>query len=171
MFASRRNLTTISEGLTVVGLVTSDGEVEVHGTVEGDIRCVTVFVGGKGHVSGSIRADNVVVDGTVEGPVECRDIIFHRKANVSGNVACDTVTVEKGAQIQGRLSCAKQTDSAVRINDAATVADRRAPDERFVEIESVTRRVELIAEARTLSGNPTLVNAESDRKTYANGQN
>lgn len=191
MFASKRKRTTISEGLTVVGLITSDGEVEVRGTVEGDIHCAAVLVADKGRVSGSIRADNVVVDGRVEGPIACREIVFHRNANLVGDVECETVVIEKGALMQGRLTRAGRPNLS---HEALGVHDeRRAKDENVVDIENTSRRTELIVAARALSGNPNLPgdealaflakrgnaqakalvddNADSGRKPHANRHN
>ena len=57
----------ISADLLVQGTLTSQGDMQIDGTVEGDIRSVTLMIGNGATVKGEIVAEEVVVRGRVEG--------------------------------------------------------------------------------------------------------
>ena len=59
----------IGDAARIVGDLTSEGEIEVQGTVEGNIRSRRVKVGEGGQVHGEIVAEAVDIRGLVEGPV------------------------------------------------------------------------------------------------------
>src|SRR4026208_1349479 len=63
--ASKMVPSIIGEDLTIRGNVTSKGEVEVDGEIEGDIRCGSLLVGDKAQVRGGIVAEDVVVRGNI----------------------------------------------------------------------------------------------------------
>ena len=61
--ASKMVPSIIGEDLTIRGNVTSKGEVQVDGEIEGDIRCGSLLLGDKSRVTGGVAAEDVVVRG------------------------------------------------------------------------------------------------------------
>ena len=59
----------IGEDLTIRGNVTSKGEVQVDGEIEGDIRCGSLLLGDKSRVRGGVVAEDVVVRGDIVGSI------------------------------------------------------------------------------------------------------
>jgi Polymer-forming cytoskeletal len=55
----------IGEDLTIKGNVTSKGEIQVDGEIEGDISCSSLLVGDKSKVTGGVAAEDVVVRGHI----------------------------------------------------------------------------------------------------------
>ena len=164
MFAATKQRTVIAEGLKIVGTVTSEGVVEVYGSVEGEMNCTSLIIARKGHIVGSIKAENITVDGTVDGPIQCGDAVFNSHANIVGDIECRTLIVEKGAFMEGRLCRLPggQQDGAKLLNKALTSpADRQREAERIITGESSTHLAELVVEARQLSGNPDLPEDEA----------
>jgi len=52
MFTSKPKGTVIAEGLKIVGSVTAEGLVEVHGQIEGEVHCTSLIISHQAHVSG-----------------------------------------------------------------------------------------------------------------------
>ena len=57
----------LSADLTIVGNLRTTGDIQVEGTVEGDIRAHLLTVGETATIRGEIVADDIVVNGRVIG--------------------------------------------------------------------------------------------------------
>jgi cytoskeletal protein CcmA (bactofilin family) len=91
----------ISPDLKVVGDLHCAGDIQIEGTVEGDIRSQTVTVGEGAHVSGSIYGQTVRVSGNVEGQIEAKSVTLAKSAEVAGDVVHETLSIEAGAHLEG----------------------------------------------------------------------
>ncbi len=106
--ALRRNaeaaddLSIVGAGLTVLGDVDCLGDLQVFGTVEGDVRARTLIVEIDGHIEGQVFAQKLIVGGSINGPVMATDIRIEATAKVMGNVTHNMLTVEPGAFLEGR---------------------------------------------------------------------
>ena len=76
MFESRDKGTVIAKGLKIVGSVTAEGLVEVHGKIEGEFHRTSLVVAKGAHVAGTITAQRIVVDVNVEGPIQGGEVIL-----------------------------------------------------------------------------------------------
>jgi len=92
----------IGDAAVIVGDLTSEGEIEVQGTVEGNIRCRRVIVGEGGEVRGEIVAEAVDIRGSVEGPVVAASVTVARTARIIGHITHRELTIEPGAYLEGR---------------------------------------------------------------------
>ena len=92
----------IGEAAVIVGDLTSEGEIEVQGTVEGNIRSRRVKVGEGGEVHGEIVAEAVDIHGVVEGPVVAAIVSVARTARVIGHITHRELSIEPGAYLEGR---------------------------------------------------------------------
>ena len=92
----------IGDAAVIVGDLTSEGEIEVQGTVEGNIRCRSVIVGEGGEVRGEIVAEAVDIRGSVEGPVVAASVTVARTARIIGHITHRELTIEPGAYLEGR---------------------------------------------------------------------
>ncbi len=92
----------IGDAATVTGDLTSQGEIEVHGTVEGTIRSSRVTVGESGLVEGSIFAESVCIHGSVRGPVIATNDAVTKTARVIGSITHNELSIEPGAYMEGR---------------------------------------------------------------------
>lgn len=93
--------------LIITGEVTSLGDIEVHGQVDGTIAARTVTVGNGGKVSGSISAETLDVRGKLDGQIAAGNFTLRVDANVNADVTYRSVVIESGAQIEGRFALAK----------------------------------------------------------------
>lgn len=111
--------TIISSDLRITGNVTSEGEVQVDGVVDGDVRGARVSVGISGHIAGAVTADRILIRGRVNGQIRAQNVTFTRTAQVKGDVFHDTLTIEPGAKLEGhcrRLNAVDGEPESVNIN-------------------------------------------------------
>jgi cytoskeletal protein CcmA (bactofilin family) len=106
----RRSGTIIAEGLKIKGSVLADGLVEVHGNIEGDVHCTSLFVSPKAIINGGVEADRVVVNGRVEGPIRGSEVVLKSRAHVVGDIQHQRLSIEPGAYFEGRSVCSPQTN-------------------------------------------------------------
>lgn len=92
----------IGDAAVIVGDLTSEGEIEVQGTVEGNIRSRRVKIGEGGQVLGGIVAEAVDIYGSVEGPVVATLVSVARTARVIGHITHRELSIEPGAYLEGR---------------------------------------------------------------------
>ncbi len=93
----------ISSDLTIVGDLKSDGDLQIEGTIEGDINSRQITVGEQAKVEGCIVADTVHVSGTVMGQIKAQTVHLDRNAKVTGDVIHATLTMEAGALLEGQV--------------------------------------------------------------------
>jgi cytoskeletal protein CcmA (bactofilin family) len=87
--------------VVVVGNLTSGGDIQIDGTVEGDVRSVSLTVGDKATINGEIVADDVVVRGRVIGSIHARRVQLCSNCHVEGNILHEALAVETGAYFEG----------------------------------------------------------------------
>ncbi len=93
----------LGRALKVRGVLDTDGEVHVHGYVEGRINADRLIVWDGGHVDGDVVARDVRIGGRMNGRVFAFNVTLDSSADVSGRIFHHTVTVARGAKIDGRM--------------------------------------------------------------------
>lgn len=93
----------ISADLKVLGDLHSNGDIQIDGTVEGDINSRTLTVGESAVIKGAVHAETVRVCGSVEGEVSGTNIAITSAAKIVGDVIHQSLAIEAGAFIEGHL--------------------------------------------------------------------
>ena len=91
----------ISSDLKIVGDLHSDGEIQIDGTVNGDIRTAALVIGETAKVTGEIVADAVRVLGTVNGQIKAKVVKLAASAHVVGDIMHEDLSIETGAFLEG----------------------------------------------------------------------
>lgn len=91
----------ISADLTIEGNLISHGDVQIDGTVDGNIRSRTLTLGEHAQVKGAVEAETVRICGTIEGEVRAKSVVLTKTARVTGDVVHESLAVEAGAYIDG----------------------------------------------------------------------
>jgi len=94
----------ISPDLTITGDLKSNGDIQIDGTVEGDIDSRLLTIGQGAEVRGSVVAETVRISGKVEGQVKAKNVTLDKTAKVIGDITHESLTMEAGAQFEGRVS-------------------------------------------------------------------
>lgn len=93
----------LSSDLTIVGNLRTTGDIQVEGTVEGDIRAHLLTVGESATIRGEIVADDIVVNGRVIGRVRGLKVRLTASARVEGDIIHKTIAIESGAHFEGSV--------------------------------------------------------------------
>ncbi len=93
----------LSADLTIVGNIKTTGDINIEGTVEGDIRAHLLTVGEGATVKGECIADDVVVNGRVVGKVRGLKVRLTSSARVEGDIIHKTIAIESGAHFEGSV--------------------------------------------------------------------
>src|SRR3546814_8455247 len=76
----------IAENVSPPGDVATDGDVQLDGTLKGDLRVRELTIGENGAVEGHIEAEAVEVRGRVVGTVTAKSVRLFATARVEGDV-------------------------------------------------------------------------------------
>lgn len=98
----------ISADLRIFGDLNSDGEIQIDGTVDGDIRTKVLLVGEGAHIKGEIVAETVHVHGSVSGQIKSREVNLAKTAHVVGDILHEALAIETGAFLEGH--CKRMTE-------------------------------------------------------------
>ena len=92
----------IGNDLKITGDLISDGDITVHGIVEGSIKCRALTLGEAPTIS-KIEAETVRISGSFSGDVKAKQVVLTETAHVTGDIMHETLEVKPGASIEGRL--------------------------------------------------------------------
>ena len=119
----------IGEDLTITGNVSSKGEIQVDGEIQGDVQCGSLLLGDKSQINGSVLAEDVVVRGRVLGSIRGLRVTLQAQSHVEGDIYHQSLAIEQGAYFEGK---SRRTDDPLSTKAdkpaaASTPATRPAP--------------------------------------------
>ncbi|HEY1612505.1 MAG TPA: polymer-forming cytoskeletal protein [Rhizomicrobium sp.] len=91
----------ISSDLVVNGTLTSTGDIQIDGRVEGDVHSVGLVIGEKALILGDVLAEDVTIRGRVNGGIRARKVLLCSSCHVEGNILHEAFAVEAGAFFEG----------------------------------------------------------------------
>lgn len=119
--------TIVSEDLTITGNLDSEGEIQIDGTVEGDVHASHLCIGETGRVIGAVVADTVMVRGHIKGQIRSREVTLTCTSQVNGDIFHETLNIEPGAQIEGncrRLNVVEDSGINLVVSDGLPAGPR-----------------------------------------------
>ena len=93
----------LSSDLHVTGNLKTTGDIQVEGTVEGDIRAHLLTIGEGATIKGEVVADDVVINGRIVGRVRGLKVRLTSTARVEGDIIHKTIAIESGAHFEGSV--------------------------------------------------------------------
>lgn len=102
----------LASDLRINGDITSSGQIEMMGEIEGTLSARGLVIGPEGRMAGSVTADTVEVRGSLSGDVTTQVLTLRAQATVAADVTYAALVIESGAQIEGKFR---------RIKDAPAV--------------------------------------------------
>lgn len=116
----------ISRDLNIVGDLLSEGEIQIDGTVNGDIRTRVLIIGETAKVKGEIVAETVRILGSVDGQIKAKVVKLAQSAHVIGDILHEDLSIETGAFLEGH--CKRMTlPEEVHKPDTAAKGDKPKP--------------------------------------------
>jgi cytoskeletal protein CcmA (bactofilin family) len=129
----------LSADMRVTGNLNSEGEIQIDGAIEGDVRTKILLVGQNAEVKGEIVAETVQIYGTVHGQIKAKIVILAKSAHVVGDILHEDLSIEKGAFLEGH--CRSITYAAPQ-KEPLNVVDKKHGDAGVVSagmnVKSVT---------------------------------
>jgi len=110
----------ISNDMKILGSVESRGDLQIDGTIEGDVASRVVTVSEGAIVRGSVSAETVRIGGTVKGGVNAKSVTLLRTAKVEGDIMHQSLSIETGANFEG--NCKRMTHTVHAEAPKTTVA-------------------------------------------------
>ena len=117
----------ISQDVVISGAIRAAGEVQLDGTLEGDVEAAALIVGDKAVVKGEIVCEKITVRGRVEGGIRARQVTLASTAYIDGDILHAALSVETGAYFEGNCrhyddplsdAAAKEFSKAKKANGA-----------------------------------------------------
>ena len=106
----------LSSDLNVTGNLKTTGDIQVEGTIEGDIRAHLLTIGEGATVKGEVIADDVVINGRIVGRVRGLKVRLTSTARVEGDIIHKTIAIESGAHFEGSV---QRQDDPLSANKSA----------------------------------------------------
>lgn len=100
---SAHNIPTIISADTIItGTVSGAGDIQIDGTVNGDVIAERLVIGENAKISGEVVAENLEVRGTVTGSIRASSVRLAATARFEGDVLHSVLSVESGAHFDGK---------------------------------------------------------------------
>lgn len=93
----------ISADLKITGDLISDGDIQLNGTLVGDIKTGSLTIGESAHVEGKVSAKEIRISGEVTGEVMAEDVTLTKSARITGDIIHESLSIESGADVEGHL--------------------------------------------------------------------
>jgi cytoskeletal protein CcmA (bactofilin family) len=100
---SKPSPSLLSSDLTVKGNVMTSGDIQIEGTIEGDVRAHLLTVGESATIRGEVIADDVVVNGRVVGRLRGLKVRLTSTSQVEGDIVHKSIAIESGAHFEGSV--------------------------------------------------------------------
>ena len=99
------NTSFIAEGTTLKADITSEGNIHISGTADGQIITKQhLILNDSGRITGNTIAKTAMISGLIEGDLRVTETLkLHSKARVLGNIYAKYLVTEEGAEINGML--------------------------------------------------------------------
>ncbi|MBS1946174.1 MAG: polymer-forming cytoskeletal protein [Bacteroidetes bacterium] len=93
----------IGAGTALKGDITSNGDIRIDGTLDGNIHCTAkVVIGANGTVNGDINGQQADIMGKVAGSIKVKDLLqLKGGSTVTGNLHAAKLQIEPSASFNG----------------------------------------------------------------------
>ncbi len=101
----------IAAGTTLKGDITSNGDIRIDGTLQGNIHCTAkVVIGANGVVEGDIAGQQADIMGKVKGTIHVKELLqLKGSCQVHGNIRAGKLQIEPTANFNGQCHMTETT--------------------------------------------------------------
>ena len=118
--------TIIAAGTTLKGDISSNGDIRIDGSLQGNIQCqAKVVIGANGSVDGDISGQQADIMGKVSGTIKVKELLQLKGGSyVNGNLYAGKLQIEPSANFNGQ--CHMTTATNGQVNEV--VAEKKAKE-------------------------------------------
>ena len=98
-----RAISHLGRAITVNGVLDTDGELRIHGHVQGRVNAERIVIAAGGSVEGDVVATDAFIEGRLNGRIFALNVTLESSAEITGRVFHNTITVARGARIDARM--------------------------------------------------------------------
>lgn len=102
--------TVIQRDMVLKGMILTDGAVELHGVIDGDVCAKSFTLGDAGSLRGDVVAEQVQIAGEGQGRITARQVRLGSGARYQGDILHQRLSIEDGAEFEGAVL--RKTDEA-----------------------------------------------------------
>ena len=104
----------LSTDLFIKGNLTTSGDIQIEGEVEGNIKASLLTVGQNAKIRGEINTNELIINGFVAGTIRSKKVTLTSSAQVEGDIIHNTIAIETGAHFEGSI---EKTDNPLSKSD------------------------------------------------------
>ena len=93
----------LSTDLFIKGNLSTSGDIQIEGSVEGNIKANLLTIGQSALIKGEITAEEVVVNGNISGTIRGKRVHLTSSAQVEGDIIHGSIAIESGAHFEGTI--------------------------------------------------------------------
>ena len=105
----KKDCSVIGQDLIINGEIKCKSDLMIEGQVEGNISCVSLYVGKSGRIIGDINTDDVLVEGTIHGMINSGSVELKDGCILEGNISSQTLSIDHGAEFTGSVRNSKDS--------------------------------------------------------------
>ncbi|HAW53532.1 MAG TPA: polymer-forming cytoskeletal protein, partial [Hyphomonas sp.] len=98
-----RAASIICADMKINGSVSSEGALQIDGTVDGDVAATDITIGASGHITGEVKAEVVRVKGRIKGSIRARKVELETGAHVKGDIVHSSLQIQSNAVFEGQV--------------------------------------------------------------------
>ncbi len=100
----------LAADLVITGEIVTEGDVQIEGRLDGNVKAATLTIGEQGFVNGAVSAGTCFIRGKVVGKITADTVDLAETANVQADIIQDHLTIANGAFFDGK--CSRKTKPA-----------------------------------------------------------
>ena len=93
----------LSTDLFIKGNLTTNGDIQIEGEVEGNIKANLLTIGKEAKIKGELNTDELIINGHVSGTIRAKKVTLTSSAKVEGDIIHQTLAIETGAHFEGSI--------------------------------------------------------------------
>jgi len=118
-----RAASIICADMKINGSVTSEGALQIDGTVDGDVTATDITIGASGEITGEVKAEVVKVKGRIKGSIRARKVELETGAHVKGDIVHSSLQIQSNAVFEGQV---KHAEDPLRDTGPVAASDTRS---------------------------------------------
>jgi cytoskeletal protein CcmA (bactofilin family) len=124
--AQQSGASIIAAGTTLKGDISSNGDIRIDGTLQGNIQSTAkVVIGANGVVDGDISGQQADIMGKINGTIKVKELLqLKGGCNVAGNIYAAKLQIETNANFNGQ--CYMTTGTPAKASTGNTINETKS---------------------------------------------
>ncbi len=94
----------IAAEVSIQGNVSCTGDLQLDGTIKGDLDCESLHTGPEAAIDGTVRVNKLLLNGTISGQIEAKSVQLGPSAQMHGDIVYESLAIDEGATFEGNLN-------------------------------------------------------------------